>query len=254
MRVISIIAFNTFRQTLRQRLYHNIAIFGVGMLVLSMIMGNITFGFPDRVVRSIGLSGVSIALDLIALLVGVGLIHEEIDKRTLFVVLSRPVGRVHYVAGRYLGLVFALTLALIGLTGVFFLTLTAAGGSVTGPDIVAVVAALPESMLLGGVGLVLSAFSTPTLSAGIGLGIWVAAATSDDLMRLTAKAEPLLRGLTTAAYYLLPSLARLNFREAAVFGHAVRVGEVAGALSYGVAYSVFLLALASLILARREML
>ncbi|MBK8014334.1 MAG: ABC transporter permease [Deltaproteobacteria bacterium] len=254
MRVIGLIAFNTFRQTLRQRLYYNVAIFGVGMLILSMVMGNITFGYPDRVVRSIGLSGVCISLDLIALLVGVGLIHEEIDKKTLFVVLARPVGRVRYVAGRYLGLVSALGLALFGLTGVYFLTLTAAGGSITWPDVVAVAAALPEAMLLGGIGLVLSAFSTPTLSSGIGFGLWIAAATSDDLVRLTAKAEPSVRALTTAVYYALPSLERLNFRQAAIYGQHLGVWEVVGALSYGAVYSVFLVALASLILSRREMI
>ena len=86
MNPILVIAGNTLRQTVRQRLFLNIGIFGIGMVLLAMLVGSITYGFPDRVVRSIGLSGVTIAVDLMALLLGVGLIHEEIDRKTLFVV------------------------------------------------------------------------------------------------------------------------------------------------------------------------
>ena len=88
-RIIAV-AQNTFRQTLRERLFLNIIIFGVFMILLAMVLANITFGYPDRVVRSIGLSGISIAANLVALLVGVSLIHQEIDRKTLFVVLTRP--------------------------------------------------------------------------------------------------------------------------------------------------------------------
>src|SRR5438067_1870881 len=121
MTPIFIVAANTFRQTLRQRLFYNIFIFGVGMVLLSLVVGNITYGYQHRVVRSIGLSGVALALDLIAILVGVTLIHQEIDRKTLFVVLVRPIGRAQYVWGRYLGLVAALSLTLVGLTAVYAL-------------------------------------------------------------------------------------------------------------------------------------
>jgi ABC-type transport system involved in multi-copper enzyme maturation permease subunit len=250
---VFVIAANTFRQTVRQRLFYNVAVFGVGMILLSMVIGNLTYGYPDRVVRSIGLAGVAIATDLVALLVGVSLIHEEIDRKTLFVVLVRPVRRSSYVWGRYLGLVATLALVLAGLSAVFFLTLLSVRGEVRSGDLVALSAALPEAAILGGIGLMLSAFSTPTLSAGIGIGIWIVGAVTDDFIRLTEKSDDPVRAIAKAAYYIFPSLARFNFREMAIYRTSLTFNEYAGAFGYGIVYCVVLGALASIILTRREM-
>ncbi len=253
MSSILIVARNTVRQTFRQRLFLNIVIFGVGMVLLGMVVGNITFGHADRVVRSIGLSGVAVALDLMALLVSVGLIYEEIDKKTLFVVLTRPLHRWQYVVGRYLGLVFALTIALLGFIVVFVITLLWVRGTPTTQDFVALGAVLPEAAVLGGFGLVLSSFSTPTLSAGIGLGFWIASASSDDFVNLTKEADAMTQGLARGVYYLLPSLARFNYRELAVYQQPIQLEHVATSIAYGAGYAIFLVAIASVILSRREM-
>ena len=157
------------------------------------------------------------------------------------------------MAGRYLGLLLAVALALVGFAVVFLITLRLAGGTLTSSDLVALLAILPEAAILGGFGLVLSAFSTPTLSTGIGLGFWMAAATTDDLVGLTANADLPLKLVAKAAYYVLPSFARLDFRDAAVYQASVAPAEVGYSLAYGMLYAVGLVALASVILTRREM-
>jgi ABC-type transport system involved in multi-copper enzyme maturation permease subunit len=250
---ILLVASNTFRQVVRQRLFLNVVVFGVGMLLLSMVLGEITFGYVDRVVRSVGLSGVTVALDLMALLISVTLIHQEIDKKTLFVVLTRPLERWQYVAGRFLGLLAALTLVLLGFSVVYALTLLAARGSPELRDVWALAAALPEAAVLAGFGLVLSSFSTPTLASGLGLGFWIVAATTDDLARLTQKADGLTRLLAQVLYWVLPSFARFDFRTAAV--HALEVDPVDYLMTwgYGAIYALALVALAGAILDRREM-
>lgn len=253
MTQIYIIALNTLRQTVRQRLFFNVAVFGVGMLLLGMVMGQLTFGMPDRVVRSIGLSGVSISLDLLALFIAVGLVHQEIDKKTLFVVLVRPVRRWQYVIGRYLGLVATLALTLIGLGAVFFGALLLSFGRPMTEDLVALAGALPEAAMLAAIGVALSTFSTPTLAGGVGLGIWIASTATDDLLRLTEKADALTKLVAQAAYYVLPNLSRLNFREHAIYKEAFSAAEVTNAILYGGLYSAAIVALASLILSRREM-
>lgn len=253
VRVLWAIGTNTVRQTIRQRLFYNIAVFGVGMLLLSMVVGQLTFGYADRVVRSIGLSGVSLALNLIALLTSVGIIHQEIDKKTLFVVLARPVRRWHYVVGRYLGLVTTVAFALVGLSIVYAVTLLLVQGSLRATDVTALLGALPEAAILAGIGVCLSAFSTPTLSAGIGLGLWVASTATDDLVRLTEKATDATRILAKIAYYVLPCLSRFNFREVAIYNKAVPLEEFVSALLYGSLYASALVLLAGVILSRREM-
>lgn len=255
MNAVWVIASNAFRQTLRQRLFYNVAVFGVGMLLLSMLVGILTFGYPDRVVRSIGLSGVSISLNLIALLVGVSLIHQEIDKKTLFVVLTRPVRAWQYVLGRYLGLVLTLIVACLGLALVFFLTLTLVAGTVGVRDLIALAATIPEAAVIGAIGIMLSAFSTPTLSAGIGLGLWIACTALDDFVRLAEKAQAELTLLIAkVASFVLPNLSRFNFREVAIYQSAIPTSEVVFAMVYGALYALALVAVASAILSRREMI
>jgi ABC-type transport system involved in multi-copper enzyme maturation permease subunit len=247
------VAMNTFRQTLRERLFLNILIFGVFMLLLGMILATITFGYPDRVVRSIGLSGISISANLIALLVGVSLIHQEIDRKTLFVVLTRPIQRWEYALGRYLGLLATIAVSLVGLTLIFCVTLKMVRGEPLLGDILAISMAWFEAAVIAGIALCLSAFSTPTLSAGMGLGIWMASATTDDLLRLTKVAGGFAHDVAQVVYYALPSMSRFNFREAVIYQQAVPTIDFVTAGLYGVVYSMLLVCIASMILNRREM-
>jgi ABC-type transport system involved in multi-copper enzyme maturation permease subunit len=252
MNAILMIASNTFRQTVRERLFYNVLLFGVGMVIFSMIVGQLTFGYPDRVVRSIGLSGVSMALDLMGLFIGVTLVFQEIDRKTLFVLLTRPVGRWQYVSGRFLGLLAALVVITLGLSVVFAIVLSIAQGDLTRLDALALMSAFPEAAILGGVGLVLSTFTTPTIGSGIGIGIWIVAASTDDLVRLTEE-SPFAHQMAKVVSYVFPSLARFNFREAAVYQLDVSLADAASVWLYGACYCLALVALASFILSRREM-
>ncbi len=253
MKSIVLIAFNTLRQTIRQRLFFNILIFGAGMLLLSIALANITFGYPERVIRSLGLSAINIALNLMALFVGIGLIHNEIADKTLFVLLVRPLPRWKYVVGRYLGLVSALALSLAALGVIFFAALMFVQGKPSLQDFTALMAMLPEAGILAGVGVIFSSFSTPILSAGMGLGVWIAGATSDDLVNLTAEADANTQMLAKAIYYVLPSFERLNFREFAIYQMEVSLANLSVACLYGAIYSAFLVGVAGVILSRREM-
>ena len=253
MKPILLIAINTFRQTVRQRLFYNVVLAGVGMVMFAMIVSRLTFGFPDRVVRSIGLSGVAMALNLMAILVGVALIHQEIDRKTLFVLLTRPLTRFQYTAGRYVGLLGALAVSAVGLSVVFGLVLLGARGTPSAQDVVALSGSFLEAAVLGAVALVLSAFTTPTLGAGLGIGIWIISTTTDDLIRLL-RDDPFSQEMATFLSYVFPSLARLNFREAAVYHTAISMSDWAGAVLLSGVYSAALVCLASLILSRREML
>ena len=253
MSKIWIIAWNTVRQSIRQRLFLNVVVFGIGMVLLSMVVANITFGESTRVVRSLGLSGVTFAIDLMALLLGISLVYHEIDKKTLFVILVRPLSRWQYLLGRYVGLMLTLILALASFSVVFFLILMTVRGSPTSMDVYSILALIPEAAILGGFGILLSTFSTPMLSAGMGLGFWAAAASTDDLIGLTQKADAATKLVMKVLYYILPNLARLNFRDQAVYQEPVAAADFFLSCGYGTLYAAALVALACVVLTRREM-
>lgn len=254
MHRFSPIVWHTVRQVIRQRLFLNLAIFGLGMLLLAYTVSFITYGYMDRVIRSIGLSGVAIAIDLMALLLSISLIYTDIDKRTAFVIFTRPIRRWQYVVARYVGLVVVLAMALVGASLLFFIALTLGMGSFSVQDWVALGAVLPEAAVLAAFGTLLSSFTTPTLGAGLGLGFWIISATTDDLVNLSAKAEGPARVMAQAVYYALPSLARFDFREAAVYQVPIPPIDVLMSLAYAGLYVAGLVALASYVLTRREML
>lgn len=254
MNRIWLIAHNTTLETIRKQTFFNILVFGVGMVAFGMVVGNLTIGYPDRVVRSIGLSGISIGANLMALLVGVGLVHREIERKTLFVVLTHPVERWQYVLGRYFGLAFTLFGLMSGFAAAFFLTLVYVGGTPSSVDLLALGLSFIEACVLGGFAIVLSSFSTPSLSAGIGLGFWVASASTEDLVNLTQESSPLGRGVAQTIAFTLPSFSRFDLREAAVYADGVDVGAIAYTVAYGTLYMAGFAALASAILARREMI
>ncbi|MBX2812344.1 MAG: ABC transporter permease [Myxococcales bacterium] len=253
MSSITIIAANCIRETLRQRLFYNIVIFGVGMMIFAMVVSDITFGFPDRVVRSIGLSGVSIALNLMALLLGVSMVHREIERKTLFVVLTRPIERWQYVVGRYLGLVCALTAVSVGFGLMFILMLLYVMGTPNVQDIIALSANVVEACVIGAFALALSCFSTPSLSAGIGLGFWVACASADNLLNLSQNSETSTKVLVTILSWILPNFHQFNYREAAIYSDTIPWIEILSTFMYGGIYIIGFVALASAILSRREM-
>lgn len=252
MTPVWLIASNTVRETTRRRIFYNVVLFGICLVILAMVVSNITFGFADRVVRSIGLSGISIALNVMSLLVATSMVHEEIDRKTLFVLLTRPVSRPAYVAGRYLGLLLTAALMLLALSTIFVSVLYIAGGGITASDVVALGMALGEAALLGAIGLALSCVTTPTLGAGIGLGIWIIGASTDDFVQLT-RDEPVSHAIASTTSFIFPALARLNFREAAVYQAGVDAPLVGWALLYVALYVTAVLGGASLLLSRRDM-
>ncbi len=248
------IASNTLREVIRQRLFVNLAVFGAALLLLAVVVSNITYGFPDRVVRSIGLGATSVVTNMLSLLVGISLIHQEIDRKSLFVILTRPVGRGTYVHGRFLGLVAVVWAALLGFALLFLLSLVMVGGHVQPSDALALFMVGVEATVLGAFALLLSSFSTPMVAAGIGLGFWIACASVDDLVSLTRGDDMLPQLLATVLAWVLPNFARFNFREAAVYQDPASFGLVAWTLGYALLFIIALQLATIAVMRRREMI
>lgn len=243
----------TLRQVIRQRLFVNVAIFGLFMIVAAVVISNITFGVGARVVRSIGLSGVTVALDLMAILLAVGIVHADIDRKTLFVLFTRPLTRVEYIVGRFFGLSVALLAVLLGFGVILALSMNLSRTSFTGLDAVVLSMSYVEALILTAFGLVLSSFTTPTVGAGIGLGFWVAISSTDDLVGLASAGESIDPTLATALATILPNLSKLDFREFAVRQLEIAPTAPLLAAGYGLLWVLAFLAIASVVLSRREM-
>lgn len=253
MNKLWLLATNTIREVVRQKLFLNVIVFGVLMIIFAQVVANLTFGRADRVVRSIGLSGMALALDLLAVLLGVAIVHREIERKTALVVLTRPVSRGTFIAGRFAGVATANTLAAVGFAAVFVSTLLSVRGTPTGLDFLAMGGALLESWIVAAFAVLLSCITTPSLGAGVALGFIIAAASIDDVVNLTAKDGGFMHDFAVALSYVLPSFSRLNFRDAAVYGDVVPAVTVAQAVGYSAAFAAIFLVLATLALRNKEL-
>lgn len=253
MKILTI-AVNTFREAIRDKILYNLLFFAIAIMFFSLSISNLTLGQRVKIVMDVGLASMSIFGLLIAIFVGIQLVYKEIQRRTIYVLLSRPVPRFHFILGKYLGLGITLTVNIL----IMSLPLLFILGVHTGYQynmilLKGIFLILMELMLITAVALFFSTFSTPTLSAMFTLGIYVTGHLSKDLKVYGAVSKVAgIRELTTVVYYILPNLENFNIKTEVTYQLAVSSGYVFLSFLYGVAYIAFLLLAASLIFRKRD--
>lgn len=253
MSKVQAIAMNTFKEAVRDRILYAILVFAIAMIASTMILARIGAGSGERVIRDLGLGFISIFGILIAIFIGIGLVHKEIDRRTIYTIVSKPIHRFQFILGKYLGLFLTLfvnvaimTVALIGIIyvgeGIWDFRLAAASAMI-----------LMELMVITGIAVLFSAFSTPALSAIFTLSLFAIGRLLNDLRLFGEQyAGPLAREVIRGLYYLLPNLARFNVSAEVVHGLPLREVISGMTILYGGLYVVTLLSLTILIFQRRD--
>ncbi len=255
-RRVATIARNTFREAVRDRVLYNLVLFVLLLIAAAIFLGELSAAQETKVIVDIGLSACLLFGAFLAIFVGTGLVYKEIERRTIYAIFAKPVGRGEFLAGKYLGLclTLAVNVAVMG-TGVSLALVYVRGGwdalalSIW-PTIGLI---LLELMILVAVALLFSAFSTPTLSALLSFAIFIIGHFSSDLKTFAASTgTQSARLFFGALYYLLPSFSHYSFITPAAHGQVPSLMHFAGALLYAVVYVTVLLAAASLIFNRRN--
>ncbi len=262
MRVVAI-AINTFREAVRNKILYVLLFFAVLIIGSALGLGQLSLTEQVRVTRDVGLGGIALFGVLIALFVGVNLVYKEIDRKTVFALIPKPMHRWEFILGKYLGMVATLAVQVAIMAVVLFAVLLAQGSAVA--DEGAVVRALTllfvEIMIVTAVAVLFSSFTTPLLSALFGFGVFIAGRSTPELREIISRAqEPTTRRVLGAVVHVLPDLNLYYVSGSMVDGHAVSVSGprfvewsyVAMAAGYGAAYIAVLLLAAMLIFSRRD--
>jgi ABC-type transport system involved in multi-copper enzyme maturation permease subunit len=251
MKVLSI-ALNTFRENLRDKLLYNLLIFALLMIGSSLLLMRITLGEFHRLLLDIGLGSVNIFSVLIAIFVGIGLVSKEIDKKTIYTIVSKPVARFEFLLGKFLGLTITLFINMLIMTAGLLAVLMAQSVPIEAVLFKAIGLMLLECMVVTAVALLCSTFTSATLSAIFTLAIFVIGHLTADLKTFGQKMEGLGRNVLEGMYYLLPNLERFNLKGNVTHHIDVPLNDLALIVAYGMAYAAFLLLLASVIFQRRD--
>jgi len=254
-RILSI-ARNTFREAVRDRVLYNLVLFVLLLTAAAIFVGELSGGQERKIIVDLGLSAILVFGVFIAIFVGVGLVYKEIERRTVYAIFSKPVGRGEFLIGKYLGLCLTLLVNVLVMGAGVSLALiyVSRGWDPLALSIwPAILLIYVELMILTGVALLFSSFSSPALSALLTFFVFIIGHFSADLKSLAnSMGCGVARWLFAALYYLLPNLANLSFITPAAHGQLPPISQVAVVILYSLVYIVIILAAATMIFSRRN--
>lgn len=247
----------TVREALRQKLAVNLLVFALVLVAASYTLSMLTFGEQYRIIVDIALSAMEVFGTLIAVFLGSSLVARDVEGRTVYAVIAKPVSRAEYVLGRYLGLVATTTLNLMVMALLFALVLASYLGSFAflreTPFLLVVASMMVRFAVVGALATFFSCFTTVTLSAIFALSLVVVGLLSSDLVRFWSERGAVARSLGRAAFILVPNLEALNLKEAMVYKDPIPASFALTGLGYGILYSAAILLLAMAVFARRDL-
>ncbi|TMA30979.1 MAG: ABC transporter permease [Deltaproteobacteria bacterium] len=253
-RIVAAIAANTVRELVRSKLLYNLLLFAALFIGGSLFVAQLTIGNWLRIILDMGLGAIELAGTLLAVIIGVGVVAGEIQRKTILPTLAKPVPRWAFCLGRYAGLVLLLAANVGLMLGVLAAVLHLAGYSLSATAVWAAVLIAVELAVMAAVALLFASFSTPLLAGAYALALFLIGHLISDLQAFAARSKSAaLASIARGFYMLLPDLEMLNLKSHAANELAVGGAFVWRAAAYGLCYAAVVLVLAILIFSRRDL-
>lgn len=252
-----IVAVNTFREAVRDRVLYNLIFFALMMMAAAVLVGGVSIGIERDVIVNLGLTAISLFGIVMAIFIGVGLVYKEIEKRTLYSVLAKPIQRWQFLVGKFVGLLLTLAvntvLMAIGLgAALFYVTRKFERGD--GTIVVTIYFILLELALITALALFFSCFSSPILSTLYTLGIYVAGVFSPDIRDIgIVTSSPVVKAVAKFIYYVLPNFHNFNTIAAAAHSETIPWALIWQNTAYASLYVIVILIAASAMFSGRDL-
>lgn len=257
MKNVVVVAANTFREAVRDRVLYNLVFFALLMMGAAILVGQISIDIEQTVIVSLGLTAISVIGLFIAVFIGVGLVSKEMEKRTLYALLAKPVERWQFLLGKFTGLVMTLTVNTAAMAVGLYAALWTVKHPMERADayiLVAVYLILLKLALIVALAMLFSCFTTPFLAILFTVGIYVAGVYAGELR--TMQAVDLSAGtmkMFRAVSYMLPNFENFNVMGAVAHGRGVPGALVGQATLYTVVYCAVVLAAAAMVFSRKNL-
>jgi ABC-type transport system involved in multi-copper enzyme maturation permease subunit len=257
MRRASVVALNTFREAVRDRVLYNLVFFALLMMAAAIAVGQISVGIEQTVIVSLGLSAISVIGLLISIFIGVALVSKEMDKRTLYALLAKPVRRWEFLLGKFAGLVLTLAVNTAAMALGLLLVMIYMKHSLERSDAVVLVAVyfiLLKLALIVALALLFSCFTTPLLAILFTVGLYIVGLYVQELRNLPVEVmSPAMSAFTKWLSYLLPNFENFNMMAMAAHGRAVPGALILQNTLYTVVYCTIVLTAAAVVFSRRDL-
>ncbi len=256
MNRVSCIASNTFREAVRDRVLYNLIGFALLMVAASLLVGQISINIERNVVINLGLTAVSLFGLMIAIFIGIGLVSKEIEKKTLYTILSRPVRRWQFILGKFGGLVATLVVNTFFMAIGIFAALLYLAHHFQKADaylLVALYFIILQFVMITALALLFSAFSSPLLSAVFAFALFLIGTFAQDLRGFAAMVHGVAGWIAIAAAYVVPNFAALNVISSVAHDQPVAGSLILYNTLYALLYSAAAVAGAMLIFEHRNL-
>ena len=253
---IAQVAANTFREAVRDRVLYNLVVFAVLLSGAAIFVGQVSINIERLVVVNLGLTAVSLFGVVIAIFIGIGLVSKEMEKRTLYTVLSRPVRRWEFIVGKFFGLTGTLVVNTFCMAIGVFAALLYVSHKFQSSDawiLAALFFIVLQFLILCSLALLFSSFSSPLLSAVFAFSLFVIGSFAEDLRGFARMSHGLTRLLATGAAYLVPNFSALNVIGQVAHEQPISAHLMAYNTAYALAYSAMAICGAVLIFERRNL-
>ena len=266
LRLVRAVALNTFREAVRDRVFYNLLLFAVLLLGASLVIGQLGAGQDVKIIKDLGLAASLLFGVGIAIFIGIQLVAREVERRSVYPTLAKPIGRGVFLAGKYVGLLLTLAVNMAVMTIALFVVLTVywrltpanvqavwTAPAVDPRLLIALLLIYVELAVVTAIALLFSTYSSALLSATFTTAVWVAGQFVTDLRTLeTIGVSGPTAWTAWTVSWVLPNLSLFDVKAEIVHGVPVPALQVAAAVLYGIAYSGALLLVAVVIFRRRD--
>jgi ABC-type transport system involved in multi-copper enzyme maturation permease subunit len=257
MRNVWAVAANTFREAVRDRVLYNLVFFALLMMGAAILVGQVSIGIEESVIKSLGLTAISVIGVFIAVFIGVGLVSKEMDKRTLYALLAKPVERWQFLLGKFVGLVMTLAVNTAAMAVGLCMALWTVKHPLERSDwylLLAVYLIWLKLALIVALAMLFSCITTPFLAILFTVGIYIAGGFAEDLrtmqaVDLTPGTMKLLKGIS----FLLPNFENFNVMGAVAHGRGVPATLIWQDTGYALLYAAVVLVAAAMVFSQRNL-
>lgn len=250
------IAHNTIREALRERLLYNLVVFAVILIAGSLTISQLTVGEQYRIIADVATSSTQVFGTLIAVFLGVSLVSRELDRRTAYAILARPVSRAEFVLGKYLGLLATIALNVVVMaaaTAAVFLIYSGGARLHGGAFLAAFGLLLVQFAICLGLAVLFASFSTATLATIFSLTLVGAGHVFSEVRAFWLRSPAAgMKELVRVLDFTLPNMGLLDMKEALTYGDPIQAGSVLARAAYGLGYAGVLVAIATIVFTRRD--
>jgi ABC-type transport system involved in multi-copper enzyme maturation permease subunit len=247
------LAHNTLREAVRSKVLYALLFFALLMIGAGAVVSTLSYVESDRILQDIGLAAIRLFGVAIAIFVGIGLVHREVERRTVFTILSKPISRGEFLLGKFAGLTLTIWLQTFLMAAAFALISLLAGAPLGWPHLAFLALVAAELALVVALATLFSSFSTPLLAAFFTSGVWVVGQLTRELRDLgAASGAPALERVTAALFRVLPDLQSFDLAVEAAHLLPVAASDVLLPLCYALGYTTLVLMAAVAIFERRD--